>query len=187
MAEKPPVRNKSPRERENQPRLDREAIIAGLKRYLDTILRAGHFNFTYDIQVSDGDAAEIVVNLDGPDRELLLERGGELLQALEHVAVRWLRLDRELHDRVRLDCGSYHADRLAELQLSAKVAAQRVRETRSPFRFNPMSAADRRVIHVTLSGAAGVRTTSEGVGDRRHVVILPESARETPARLPHRQ
>ena len=178
MAEKPPVRNKPPREpRENAPRLDREAITAGLKRYLDTILRAGQFNFTYDIKAQDGDGSEIVVNLDGPDRDLLLERGGELLQALEHVAVRWLRLDRELHDRVRLDCGTFHADRLAELQLSAKVAAQRVRETRSPFRFNPMSAADRRVIHVTLHGAAGVRTTSEGMGDRRHVVILPEPPR----------
>ena len=175
MAEKP--RNKPPRDRENAPRMDREAIVAGLRSYLDTILRAGQFNFTYDIQVSEGDGAEIVANLDGPDRDLLLERNAELLQALEHVAVRWLRLDRELHDRVRLDCGSFHADKLGELQLSAKVAAQRVRETRQPFRFNPMSAADRRVIHVTLHGAAGVRTSSEGVGERRYVVIFPESSR----------
>jgi spoIIIJ-associated protein len=177
MAEKP--RNRPPRDREDQPRprLDREVIVTGLRRYLDTILRAGQFNFTYDIQVVEGDGAEIVANLDGPDRDLLLERSGELLQALEHVAVRWLRLDRELHDRVRLDCGGFHADRLGELQLSAKVAAQRVRETRSPFRFNPMSSADRRVIHVTLHGAAGVRTTSEGVGDRRHIVIFPEPSR----------
>ena len=171
MSENPTVRSKP----QSPPPLDREAIVAGLRRYLDTILRAGQFQLTYDIRIQDG--GEIVVNLDGPDRDVLLERGGELLQALEHIAVRWLRLDRELHDRVRLDCGTYHADRLAELQLSAKVAAQRVRETRSPFRFNPMSAADRRVIHVTLHGAAGVRTSSEGVGDRRHVVILPESTR----------
>jgi spoIIIJ-associated protein len=158
-------------------RLDREAVIAGLKRYLDTIIRAGHFQLNYQIQAQDSDGAEIVAQLDGSDRDLLLERNGELLQALEHVAVRWLRLDRELHDRVRLDCGTYHADRLAELQLSAKVAAQRVRETRTPFRFNPMAAADRRIIHLALQGAAGVRTTSEGNGDRRHVVILPLPSR----------
>jgi spoIIIJ-associated protein len=144
-----------------------------MKRYLDTILRAGHFDLSYQIQVQEGDHAEIVAQLDGPDRDLLLAHGGELLQALEHIAVRWLRLERELHDRVRLDCGTYHADRLAELQLSAKVAAQRVRETRSPFRFNPMAAADRRIIHLALQGAAGVRTTSEGTGEQRHVVILP--------------
>jgi spoIIIJ-associated protein len=154
--------------------------MAGLKSYLDTILRAGHFHLTYQIAAQEGAAGsngEIVVQFDGPDRDLLLERNGELLQALEHIAVRWLRLDREFHDRVRLDCGTYHADRLAELQLSAKVAAQRVRETRSPFRFNPMSSADRRIIHLALQGAAGVRTTSEGAGDRRHVVILPVNQR----------
>ncbi len=162
-------------------RLDRDALVAGLKSYLDTILRTGHFQLTYEIQdhpaSSQGADAEIVVQLDGPDRDLLLERNAELLQALQHIAVRWLRLDRELHDRVRLDCGTYHADRLAELQLSAKVAAQRVRETRSPFRFNPMNAADRRIIHLALQGAAGVRTASEGVGDQRRVVVLPVSAR----------
>jgi spoIIIJ-associated protein len=160
-------------------RLDREAVVAGLKGYLDTIFRAGHFQLTYQIEVREGDEAEIVAQLDGPDRDLLLERNGELLQALEHLAVRWLRLDRELHDRVRLDCGNYHADRLAELQLSAKVAAQRVRETRQAFRFNPMPAADRRIIHLALQGAADVRTSSEGTGDRRHVVISPVSSRET--------
>jgi spoIIIJ-associated protein len=171
MPPKPPANTKSS---EKSPvRLDREALVAGLKRYLDSILRAGRFNLTYEIQVREGDSSEIVVQLDGPDKDMLLERGGELLQAIEHIAVRWLRLDRELHDRVRLDCGSFHADRLAELQLSAKVAAQRVRETRLPFRFNPMGAADRRIIHLTLQSAADVRTGSEGVGDQRHVVILP--------------
>lgn len=165
------------RSQDGPSRIDREAIVAGLKRYLDTILRAGRFNLSYEIQMPEGGNAEIVAQLDGPDRDLLLERGGELLQALEHIAVRWLRLDREVHDRVRLDCGTYHADRLAELQLSAKVAAQRVRETHSPFRFNPMGAADRRIIHLALQGAAGVRTASEGAGDQRRVVVLPVQAR----------
>jgi spoIIIJ-associated protein len=175
MSTKPPAKPApSP---QSPSRLNRDALVTGLKRYLDTIVRAGHFNLSYEIRMPEGENAEIVAQLDGPDRDLLLARGGELLQALEHIAVRWLRLDRELHDRVRLDCGTYHADRLAELQLSAKVAAQRVRETRSPFRFNPMVAADRRIIHLALQGAAGVRTASEGAGEQRHVVVLPVQAR----------
>jgi spoIIIJ-associated protein len=182
MSTNPPV-NPAPSP-QSLSRLDRDALVAELKRYLDTILRGGHFQLSYEIQVrepaageSPGRDAEIVAQLDGPDRDLLLERGGELLQALEHIAVRWLRLKRELHDRVRLDCGTYHSDRLAELRLSAKVAAQRVRETRSPFRFNPMGAADRRIIHLALQDAAGVRTASEGAGDQRRVVVLPVQAR----------
>jgi len=165
-------------------RLDREAAVTDLRRYLDIILRAGRFDLRYEIRLQEPAAAgqergtpELVVQLDGPDRDLLLERGAELLQALEHIAVRWLRLDRELHDRVRFDCGTYHADRLAELELSAQVAAERVRESRAPFRFNPMAARDRRIIHLALQGQAGVRTASEGVGEQRRVVVLPADAK----------
>lgn len=175
MSTRPPANTKP--SQDSPARLDREALVAGLKSYLDTILRAGGFDLSYQIHLPEGLQSEIVVQLDGPDRDLLLDRGGELLQALEHIAVRRLRLDRELHDRVRLDCGTYYADRLAELQLSAKVAAQRVRETRTPFRFSHMTAADRRIIHLTLQGAAGVSTASEGVGDQRRVVVLPVSPR----------
>ena len=160
-------------------RLDQEAAVSELRRYLDTFLRAGRFDLRYQIQLQEPAAGgpEIVVQFDGPDRDLLLERGAELLQALEHIAVRWLRLDRESHDRVRFDCGTYHADRLAELQLSAQVAAERVRESRAPFRFNPMPARDRRIIHLALQGQAGVRTASEGVGEQRRVVVLPAESR----------
>ena len=78
-------------------------------------------------------------------RSCLLDRATpELLLALEHVAHRWLRLDPRLHDRVRFDCGDYRAARLEELKLSARVAAQRVRETGETFRFNPMSPRERR-------------------------------------------
>ncbi len=164
--------------------LDRETVVSELRRYLDTILRTGRFDLRYQIQLQEPAAAkeergtpEIVVQFDGPDRDLLLERGAELLQALEYIAVRWLRLDRESHDRVSFDCGSYHADRLAELQLSAQVAADRVRESRAPFRFNPMAARDRRIIHLALQGQAGVRTSSEGVGPQRRVVVLPADAK----------
>ena len=57
----------------------------------------------------------------------------------------------------------YRSTRLDELKLSARVAAQRVRETGQPFRFNPMSPRDRRIVHLELNGAQGVRTISEGV------------------------
>ena len=173
-----PARSPKPAQDSAAP-LDREALVAELKRCLDTILRAGHFNLRYQIQLPSAaagprqDRAEIVAELEGPDSDLVLERGAELLHALEHVAVRWLRLDRELHERIRLDCGHYHADRLAELKLSAQVAAERVRESRTPFRFNPMTAADRRIIHLALQDEPGVRTASEGVGMQRRVVVLP--------------
>ena len=176
--------------------LDRERAVKELKRFLDIALREMHLEIEYEIEApgaaenlpehEPGNAGgngpsnaqeepEVAVRFHGPDQDFLLERNAELLLALEHVAHRWLRLDPRLHDHVRFDCSDYRAARLEELKLSARVAAQRVRETRQAFRFNPMSSRERRIIHLELNGAAGIRTISEGAGDRRQLVIYPAS------------
>jgi spoIIIJ-associated protein len=116
---------------------------------------------------------EIVVVFDGSDKELLLERGAELLLALEYLAVRSLRLDPPFFDRIRFDSGDFRALRIAELMLSAKVAAQRVRETNQPFRLNPMAPRERRIVHLALKDLVGIHTSSEGIGEERQVVITP--------------
>ncbi|MGA7921007.1 MAG: R3H domain-containing nucleic acid-binding protein [Candidatus Acidiferrales bacterium] len=159
-------------------RLDREHALAELKRYLDVAVRETGLAVEYRIStpaaIEGGpDDKDIVVAFHGADQDFLLERNAELLLALEHLGHRWLRLDPRLHDRVRFDCGEYRALRLEELKLSARVAAQRVRETGQAFRFNPMSPRERRFIHLELTGAQGVRTASEGVGDRRQLVVYP--------------
>jgi spoIIIJ-associated protein len=160
------------------PRLDRARAAEELRRFLDLAVRELHLAAEYEIS-APGEAAaipeedEIAVVFRGAEQDLLLQHNAELLLALEHVAHRWLRLDPRLHDRVRFDCAGYRAARLEELRLSARVAAQRVRETAQPFHFNPMPPRERRAIHLELNGAPGVRTVSEGLGDRRHLVIYP--------------
>jgi predicted RNA-binding protein Jag len=171
--------------------LDGKRAAEELQRFLDLVLHEMNLATKYEILPAPhsrggddthaapteadgvGTDADIVVRFGGADEDILLSRNGELLLALEHLAHRWLRLEPAMHDRVRFDCGDYRATRLEELKLSARVAAQRVRETGQPFRFNPMSSRDRRTIHLELNGAPGVRTMSEGSGDRRHLVVYP--------------
>lgn len=171
--------------------LDRKRAAEELQRFLDLVLHEMNLATKYEIWPAPhsrggddthaapteadgvGTDADIVVRFGGADEDILLSRNGELLLALEHLAHRWLRLEPAMHDRVRFDCGDYRATRLEELKLSARVAAQRVRETGQPFRFNPMPSRDRRTIHLELNGAPGVRTMSEGSGDRRHLVVYP--------------
>lgn len=158
-------------------KLDCEAAVANLRNCLDALVAKGQFRLSYRIDLpplgDDLEAPEIVVDFDGPDQELLLERGAELLKALEYIAVRWLHLDPQFYDRVRFDCANYRADHLAELKLSAQVAADRVRETHMPFRFNPMGARERRIIHLVLKDKPGIRTASEGMGEERRLVVFP--------------
>jgi spoIIIJ-associated protein len=168
-------------------KVDREALAAELRRFLDLVIGQTRLELGYDIHLRSQNAgstaepevesAEVLVVFRGRDQDLLLERNAELLQALEYIAMRWLRLDPHYYDHVRFDAADYRALRIEELKLSARVAADRVRETRTPFRFNPMSARERRIIHLVLKDQPGVRTASEGAGEQRQVVVYPAEAK----------
>jgi spoIIIJ-associated protein len=121
------------------------------------------------------EAPEYVVDFSGPDADLLLEKNASLLNALEYVVLKAVRLEEELFGKITFDCQDCRRLRAAELQLTAQVAADRVVETGDPFTLSPMSARERRIIHLALKGRPEVRTMSEGVGPERKVVILPAS------------
>jgi spoIIIJ-associated protein len=157
---------------------DREAFAADLAPLLRSILEAARLDLRFQILTGDAAAkdssgAAVAVLFEGSDTELLLEHNAELLLAFEHLMMRALRLDPRAHELVRFDAGDFRATRLAELRLSAQVAAQRVRELHQPFRMSPMSARERRVVHLALANDKDVRTASEGEGERRRVVIYP--------------
>lgn len=159
-------------------KLDHAPTTAELRRCIDTLLRKGRFELSYEIRTTGPAAAElenpeIIVLFQGRDQDVLLERNAELLKALEHVALRWLWLDPQFYGRIRFDAGGYRAIRIEELKLSARVAADRVRETHLPFRFNAMAARERRILHLVLKEEPGVRTSSEGAGEERQVVVFP--------------
>lgn len=160
-------------------KLDHPATTSELRRCIDTLLRKGRFELAYEIRATGPAAAtelenpEILVVFKGRDQDLLVERNAELLKAIEHIALRWLNLDPQFWGRIRFDAAGYRSLRIEELKLSARVAAERVRESHTPFRFNPLSARERRILHLVLKEEAGVRTASEGAGEDRRVVVYP--------------
>ena len=154
-------------------------------------LRHGGFDLTFAIRrqetASDDsglESPEIVVDFSGPDSDLLLQANAELLNALEYVMLRALRLDEELFGRVTFDCNDWRRMRVEELKLTAQVAAERVIETGDPFPLGPMNPRERRIIHLALKDQAAVRTASEGYGAERRVVVMPASS---PAPSPSRR
>ena len=92
---------------------------------------------------------------------------------MEYLSLRWLRLDRAHQGSIRFDCQDYKANRVAELTLAAQTAAERVKQSRAPFRFQPMEARERRLLHLALRDDPAVRTASEGERDRRAVIVYP--------------
>jgi spoIIIJ-associated protein len=156
--------------------LDRQAAVNALRDFLEKIVQAAGFQLKVSVLAvapETASDAEVVADLDGRDKEILLERGAEALHALEHLAFRALRLEPEYHDKVHLDCGGYRALRFEELKMTARVAAERVQTSKQPFKLNPMSSRERRIVHLTLKEMPGVRTESVGIGEQRQVVIHP--------------
>jgi spoIIIJ-associated protein len=157
-------------------KLDRQAAAEALRNFLESTIRAAGFQLKVTVTEAapgaNGDA-ELLVDVDGRDKEILLERGGEVLKALEHLAFRALRLEPEHHEKIHIDCGGYRALRFEELRMTAKVAAERVQASKQPFRLNPMTSRERRIVHLALKDMPGVRTESVGTGEHRQVVIHP--------------
>ena len=160
-------------------RLDRQAAAAALRKFLDEIVRVSGFDLKVKVQALEAPLldttgeAEVLADLDGRDKEILLERNGEVLKAIEHLAFRALRLEPTYHEKIHLDSGGYRALRFEELRMTARVAAERVQASRQPFRLNPMSSRERRIVHLALKDMPGVRTESVGMGEERQVVIHP--------------
>jgi spoIIIJ-associated protein len=157
-------------------KLDRQAAADALRDFLETIIRAAGLQLKVTVTLAEpasGSDAEVLADVDGRDKEILLERGADVLKALEHLAFRALRLEPEHHEKIHIDCGGYRALRFEELRMTAKVAAERVQTSKQPFKLNPMTSRERRIVHLALKDMPGVRTESVGVGEHRQVVIHP--------------
>jgi spoIIIJ-associated protein len=165
-------------------KLDRAATVDALRSFLEDSIRVAGFDLKVNVRsIAPGEDGEVEVlaDLDGRDKEILLERSGEVLKAIEHLAFKALRLEPAWHERIHIDCGGYRALRFEELRMTARVAAERVQTSRQPFRLNPMSSRERRIVHLALKDMPGVRTESVGAGEERQVVIHPASATSDPA------
>ncbi len=120
----------------------------------------------------DGDDLEITV--DGADLGLLVGPRGTTLQALQELTR--VAAQRRLGDhdtRLRVDVGGYRVRRREALSRFAHQVAAQVVADGVAKRLEPMSSADRKVIHDALSDFDGVVTRSEGDDPRRCVVIAP--------------
>jgi spoIIIJ-associated protein len=125
--------------------------------------------------VKQGVAGE-VLDIDGKDAELLQAQTGELLEALQHLINQVF--GRSLAGGARLVCdvNGFRATREAELQAMANLAANRVRQTGVAFTFEPMSANERRIIHLTLADSPDLSTESIGEGSERKLRIVRKSS-----------
>ncbi|MBM3801423.1 MAG: hypothetical protein FJW26_03830 [Acidimicrobiia bacterium] len=111
------------------------------------------------------------ITFTGDDAPILLARNAEIMNALEYLCNRVME---KQGTRVTLDCSGYRESRAQELRLMALKAAESVKRLVRPFKLNPMSPEERRIIHLAIADDGSIRTESEGYGEQRQVVIHPK-------------
>jgi spoIIIJ-associated protein len=137
--------------------------------YLEELLDIADLDGDLDMDV-EGDRAS--VSIVGGDVRMLVGRNGEVLEALQELTR--LAVYRETGERSRLmlDIGGFRADKRSRLEKLAAEAVADVNESGEPKALDAMTPFERKVVHDAVA-AAGLRSESEGVEPRRHVVVLP--------------
>ena len=115
----------------------------------------------------------LYLDLSGRDVEELISNRAELLHAVEYLLNKIFQTDVNEHGMINCDVMGKKQTRMTELQLIARTAAEKVRQTRLPFKLNPMDSRERRIVHLALADDQTIRTESEGEGEFRKVVIYP--------------
>ncbi len=117
--------------------------------------------------------ASAVLDVDGEDLGLLIGRRGTTLSAVQYMTN--LMVSRKLGGRVLVTVDVEHYRRRREDSLIglARRMSDRVRQTGRSVTLEPMPAAERRIIHLTLADDSDIATGSVGEGEGRKVVIHP--------------
>ncbi len=122
---------------------------------------------------TEDDLHNIKIDTAGVDG-LLIGKKGQNLIALEHILRRMVGKQLKRSVRMEVDVGGYKERRIATLKSKAVSLASRVRSSNKEMQVEPLSAAERRIIHLALAGDPQVRTYTVGEGELKNVVIAPQ-------------
>ncbi len=149
--------------------LEKAAKIA-----LDNLLRSMGVSALATVRSSSSSEGIVEMDIEGEDSGLLIGRRGETLRALQFMVN--LIIGRRDQGRVILDVEGYRERRYASLRALAGRVADRVASTKQSITLEPMSANERRAIHMALEGNTRVTTESAGLGESRKVTIFPSQS-----------
>ena len=120
------------------------------------------------------DDETITVSANGPDLGMLIGRHGQTIDAIQYLAnAAMYRGHAEDRKEVVVDADGYRARRRVSLEALAVRSAERAVAQGEPVELEPMTAVERKVVHIRLKEFDGVETTSEGTEPNRFVVIHP--------------
>lgn len=140
-------------------------------RFLKDVLST--MRMPVDVAVREEDEA-VIFDISGKQLGLIIGRRGQTLDALQYLVNIAANRGAETRRRIILDAGGYRERRRKTLRELADRLARQVLRTGKEVVLEPMSPADRKVIHTRIQTVEGLTTYSEGEEPERRVIITPE-------------
>ncbi|NWF53321.1 MAG: protein jag [Syntrophaceae bacterium] len=141
------------------------------KKTLEDILRLLEVEASVELKE---DSERILLNIQGDGSGLLIGRKGQTLDAIEYLINKIVHKEAEDKKRIVVDTENYRLRREDSLVKLAQRLAEKAKRQGRPVTISPMSAHDRRIIHLALQDDKTLRTWSTGSGLYRKVIISPE-------------
>lgn len=148
---------------------DKNEVEEKLKKFLDEFIgKLPKNNLTYKIKIEDID---IHIDIDGDNTGYLIGYRGEVLNSLQMILTNIISKDLNCKVKVLLNIGGYREKREKDLENLASKIAGSVIKTRKSITLEPMSAYERKIIHLKLQNNDKVQTHSVGEEPYRKVVV----------------
>jgi spoIIIJ-associated protein len=120
---------------------------------------------------TDGDAVKVF--LSGPDRKLLLQKDGELMNALQFLLSRMARRAWPGVAHVVVACEGFRDHREDDLVELVREVARQVARTGHPKKLHSMNPYERRLVHITVREFPELTSRSAGDGFLKQVTVAP--------------
>jgi spoIIIJ-associated protein len=150
-----------------------ESDLAGeVREILERVL--GAIGVAARLELREDDE-QLVATVAGRELGLVIGKHGNTIDAIQYLvnAIVW-RKHGESRKAVVVDAAGYRARREATLGTLAQRSAEQARSTGRAVELDPMTAVERKIVHLHLQDVPGVSTRSEGTEPNRFVVIEPE-------------
>jgi spoIIIJ-associated protein len=151
--------------------IDESELAAEVRDVLEHVLAA--IGVSAGIEIVEGDET-LTATVVGRELGLVIGKHGQTIDAIQYLAnaIVW-RGRGEERKAVIVDAAGYRARREASLSALANRSAERAVSSARSVELEPMTAVERKVVHVQLKDYPGVVTRSEGTEPNRFVVIDP--------------
>jgi spoIIIJ-associated protein len=133
------------------------------------------YSAEFTVEDEEGITSSVGLNIEGEDLGILIGRRGQTMASLQHIVRLIVAHQMQVRIPIVIDVEGYKRRRCEGLRALANRLAEQVKAKKMPFTMEPMSAFERRVIHLALADHPDVTTESTGFGEARKVVISPKN------------